>query len=141
MKFRQRPVVVDAIQFITAGKTNKQVLREYAEFGVWADFPNFSMPGKVTYRIKLPLCETTLSEGEWIIRDAKGEYGLCKPDAFEATYESLTAPRPYWCKCCIHIRADETTMINGVGISSAHLLDDSCAQCVVCESYKEGSSE
>lgn len=32
--------------------------------------------------------------GDWIIRGVKGEFYLCKPDIFEATYEPARLVRP-----------------------------------------------
>jgi hypothetical protein len=60
MKFRKKPVVVDAYQ------TDVQI------------------------EIKTPEGTMIANPGDWIITGIKGEKYPCKPDIFEATYESVS---------------------------------------------------
>jgi hypothetical protein len=92
MKFRKKPVVIEAIQFeyssigieklkafcgSTIGNIRKArhpgALGE-AEIGTLEDGINLTVKHIAT-------------EGDWIIKGIQGEFYACKPDIFEATYE------------------------------------------------------
>ncbi len=85
MKYRKRPVVVEAVQF--NGCNQGEVL-------------GFAMPelSKEAMRaakiMNLPVVIETLEGritaaiGDWIIRGVKGECYSCKPDIFALTYEA-----------------------------------------------------
>lgn len=77
MKFRKKPVIVDAVQY-TGEKIN---IAEIAKF----------CPGVMLYadhlRIKTLEGIHRADVGDWIIKGIKGEFYPCKPDIFEATYE------------------------------------------------------
>jgi hypothetical protein len=77
MKYRKKPVVIDAVQF--TGKNLDEIL----EFGAHAFYNN--TPGKIL----IPTLEgrMTANKGDYIIKGVKGEFYPCKPDIFEATYE------------------------------------------------------
>jgi hypothetical protein len=94
MKFRKKPVVIDAVQFIyteegianlkafcgnTIGNISKArhptALGE-AEIGTLEDGVHLTVKHIAT-------------EGDWIIKGVQGEFYACKPDIFEATYESV----------------------------------------------------
>jgi len=71
MKFRKKPVVIEAVQF--DGQTLPEgVMRE---------------PGAVDGYIDTLEWRTTVRPGEWVITGVKGERYPCKADIFEATYE------------------------------------------------------
>lgn len=86
-KFRKKPVVIEAIQWIG---NNYEEIQEFSN-------------GKVTYYEWFQLNETGVNpkmlqihtlEGkmeasirDWIIKGIKGEFYPCKPDIFEQTYE------------------------------------------------------
>ncbi len=84
MKFRKRPVVIEAVQF--TGANLFECLRFMGE------------PEHVVNNIELkatdaPVIHTlegmmTTSPGDWIIKGVKGEFYPCKPDIFELTYEA-----------------------------------------------------
>lgn len=83
MKYRKKPVVIDAFQF--TGKNQFEVMR-------WCDAVH-SGPA-VTWEfhdgvLDIPTMEgvMTANPNDWIIRGVKGEFYPCKPDIFEATYE------------------------------------------------------
>ncbi len=90
MKFRKKPVVVEAIQF------TEDVAREALFNGTKGPF-GLSVSGDyhpakgLLYRawvvIKTLEGETRAGLGVWIIRGAKGELYPCEPDIFAATYE------------------------------------------------------
>lgn len=79
MKFRKKPVVIEAVQW-----TGYNVA-EMAEFGVPAEGPGLSLV------IRTLEGDMTASPGDWIIRGVQGEYYPCKPDIFAKTYEPAEA--------------------------------------------------
>lgn len=94
MKYRKKPVVIEAIQFVytkegidelkkfagaaigNVGKERHPDAKGYAEIGTLedGDHPDFKVVHIAT-------------EGDYIIRGVKGEYYSCKPDIFLETYE------------------------------------------------------
>lgn len=83
MKFRMKPVVIEALQlteksfqiccdWIGATNLDDGTAQEECCIGI------FTEEGGMTAR-----------EGDWIIKGVKGEFYPCKPDIFEATYEAV----------------------------------------------------
>ena len=85
MKFRKKPVVIDAIQL---NQENKDLIKE-------TFIPNHRTPLiLVSDENGLSHGEITTLEGnhradigDWIIKGVAGELYPCKPDIFEKTYE------------------------------------------------------
>lgn len=76
MKFRKKPVVIEATQWFKMG-----------------DHPAVKM-GHNEVVDNIPYIETLegphlVSQGDWIITGVKGEHYPCKPDIFEMTYEPV----------------------------------------------------
>jgi len=72
MKYRKKPVVVEAFQ--------------------WK--PEMGEVGPVKQRfigfvIETPEGDMFVNDGDWVIKGVKGEFYPCKPDIFEATYEKV----------------------------------------------------
>lgn len=93
MKFRKKPIVIEAIQW--TGDNIAIIL----EFGVniiatddmgWFHFSKEFNPKKVkvltVHTLEGPIFARI---GDWIIRGVKGEFYPCKPDIFEQTYEAV----------------------------------------------------
>ena len=89
MEFRKKPVVIEAWpvrQILTAAISNwddmPAPVRDAYECGGWVFEPT---------GIHIPTLEGTMKADfdDWIIRGVKGEFYPCKPDIFEATYESV----------------------------------------------------
>ena len=80
MKYRKKPVVIDAIQWIGSN---------------WYEIDQFITVLHETYPsigiIKIHTLEGTMeaSEGDYIIKGVSGEFYPCKPDIFELTYEKV----------------------------------------------------
>lgn len=73
MKYRKKPVVIEAIQW------NGDNFGEVAMF---------CKKIKVAYtHIETLEGDMLASKGDYIIKGVKGEFYPCKPDIFEATYE------------------------------------------------------
>ena len=74
MKFRKKPVVIEAIQWkgdnIVEIRDNK-------------------IPAKQTLIIRTLEGDMTAQKGDWIIKGVKGEFYPCKPKIFKMTYEKV----------------------------------------------------
>jgi len=77
MRYRKKPVVIDAVQF-TGDLTAIQNFVGDTVISLAGD-NNIVIP-------TLEGCHLA-KRGDYIIRGIKGEYYPCKPDIFEATYE------------------------------------------------------
>jgi len=80
-KYRKKPVVIDAVQFIGCN------LKEMEDF-IGVDYTVDFTKGKTAVLI-IPTLEGDheAHDGDFIIRGIAGEYYPCKPDIFNKTYE------------------------------------------------------
>lgn len=76
MKFRKKPVVIDAIRF--TGFDDMDVLEYFCPVA------KSCAGGLLITTLEGAM---TASIGDWIIKGVKGEFYPCKPDIFQATYE------------------------------------------------------
>ena len=104
MKFRKKPVVIEAVQ-VTAADFNGHD---------WDSLPFSAFPDWLRQAIaegRIAVCRTghtdyarweiktlegtmTASPGDWIIKGVRNELYPCKPDIFEATYEPVEESAP-----------------------------------------------
>jgi hypothetical protein len=84
MKFRKKPVVIEAIQFNS--NNLKSMLDAWGE-----EFGRSVLEQHVDSHIVLATLEGShkASWNDWIIKGIKGEFYPCKPDIFEATYDPV----------------------------------------------------
>jgi len=75
MKFRKKPVVIEANQWFCMG--HHPAVQER-----WDS-------GDPVYFIETLEGPHIVSPGDWIITGVKGEHYACKPDIFEMTYEKV----------------------------------------------------
>jgi len=80
MKYRKKPVVIDAVQWTGSN------LSEIADLIGRAD--NVFVAGN-TIKIKTLEGVMVASPGDWIIIGVKKEIYPCKPDIFSATYDPV----------------------------------------------------
>lgn len=85
MKYRKKPVEIEAVQYTGANE------HEIMEFAGDARVRCVPMSMAVRPAITIDTLEgvMTASEGDFIIRCVKGELYPCKPDIFAATYEPV----------------------------------------------------
>lgn len=90
MKFRKKPVVIEAIQW--AGDNLREVIEftgrhESAKEWSWAHFEEVV----ANNGLKIFTLEGSLkaSVGDWIIKGIQGEIYPCKSEIFEATYDRV----------------------------------------------------
>ena len=101
MKFRKKPVVIDAVYWDGTEKCLNEVALPFISDGQ----PDFSHLPKApddphihqgigytppTGQLFIPTLEGTMTAnpGDWIIRGVRGEFYPCKPDIFKVTYEA-----------------------------------------------------
>jgi hypothetical protein len=81
VKYRKKPVVIDAIHF--DGSNINEIWDAFGAGDIYG-------PTERSESAFIDTSEGTMEArpGDWIIRGIKGELYPCKPDIFEATYES-----------------------------------------------------
>ena len=79
MKYRKRPVVINAVQWI-GDMVSVISLVGYA-------FPDYGEGRSGSLRIATLEGDHECRMGDWIIKGVKGEFYPCKPDIFAATYD------------------------------------------------------
>lgn len=98
MKFRKKPVVIDAIKYKGPGNFGnlEEVLNFTGKDPSWeeyfADFQaydNYVQGDRGAFKIFTLEGVMEALPGDWVIKGVKGEFYPCKPDIFEATYEPV----------------------------------------------------
>lgn len=92
MKFRKKPVVIDAVQFDPLG-AHKMELPEGVRGANSPGADNWAYEGCLFW-IETLEGRMTVQRGDWVITGIKGERYPCKPDIFEATYEPVKEEVP-----------------------------------------------
>lgn len=89
MKYRKKPVVIEAIRYTGS-------MKSFDEIWDWMggdSGPNCGYSGAEDdpreFGIKTLEGLVNASPGDWIIKGIKGEFYPCKPDIFAATYEPV----------------------------------------------------
>lgn len=88
MKFRKKPVVVEAFQLPPAGCEQSEV----EKFHDWANavqFDNWVSDRDETIVVVTLEGDMTAKPGDWIIRGIEGEFYPCKGSIFAKTYEPV----------------------------------------------------
>lgn len=101
MKFRKKPVVVEAQQWFPPGdprhdpamlsdrKGNTVSPPDYRRVGDLYQFTTIRGMGDDIFLIRTLEGDLKVRPGDWIITGVAGEKYPCKPDIFEATYEPV----------------------------------------------------
>ena len=86
MKFKKKPVVIEAHQFDGTKESANELLLWINGTGGTAYRASVNNSG---YEVCISTLEGTMTAtlGDWIIQGVQGEFYPCKPDIFEATYE------------------------------------------------------
>lgn len=87
MKYRKKPVIIEAMQF----EDNSDRIIEIHEF-MGGDTIRVNYEDKNNPYLKIETLEGIMkaSVGDYIIKGVNGEFYPCKPDIFEKTYERVT---------------------------------------------------
>lgn len=86
MKFRKKPVVIEATQWFKDG--DHPAVVHSSAMHARPISPGILYPSNKRY-IKTLEGNMEVIPGDWIITGVKGEHYPCKPDIFEATYEPV----------------------------------------------------
>lgn len=80
MKYRKKPIIIEAIQVLG---TNDDEVKAFC--------PAAIDPPATDSRLVIKTLEGEMvaMPRDWIIKGVKGEFYPCKPDIFEATYEAV----------------------------------------------------
>jgi len=88
VKFRKKPIVIEAIQVTQKMRFEGGPYPEWALPHLrmtWSDKADrFESVGVTTLEGFMTVCD-----GDWLIQGVKGEVYPCKPDIFEATYDEV----------------------------------------------------
>ena len=97
MKFRKKPVVIEAEQYLGPEFVRDPEVPPAVPPGVgWMPTTTVGARGGA-WVVLVPVIETLegrmrVTPGDWIITGIQGERYPCKPDIFEATYEPVDNP-------------------------------------------------
>lgn len=84
MKYRKKPVVIEAMQF---NRENIKELEKFTNNKLKKVLIERRIDGIATCKIETLEGTMTAKEGDYIIKGINGEFYPCKPDIFEKTYE------------------------------------------------------
>lgn len=84
MKFRKRPIIVEAVRFLGDDRNVKECMQFCP--------PLLNETYRANNTLTIPTLEGKMicSKGDWIIKGVNGEFYPCKPDVFDKTYEPYT---------------------------------------------------
>jgi hypothetical protein len=116
MKYRKKPVVIEAIQFL---EPEYQALKTFC--------PQFKFVDSFNGYIDTLEGTMSATEGDWIIKGVHGEFYPCKPDIFAKTYEDVTESIPS------EVEEDELSRALSISVTALEKiiemnLEQSCVQ-------------
>ena len=90
-KFRKKPIIVEALQYTEESRRAVIDWCGAGHTGIDDDGCEYELRN---LRIKTPAGTLMVNLGDWVVKDANGEFCPCKPDIFEQTYEEVDAKEP-----------------------------------------------
>src|SRR5690606_4021676 len=90
MRFRKKPVEVEAIQYRRDDVAQCAAIHEFLDYTEHE--PEAGVCGVSPICIDTLEGQMELSPGDWVIKGVAGEFYPCKPDIFAATYEPVDEP-------------------------------------------------
>lgn len=93
MKYRKKPVVIDAVKY--DGNNLENIVTVFPEFKFTVEAGESKGLGIYTLEGKM-IC----SIGDYLIKGIQGEFYPCKPDIFEASYDEVKEKPVPRCKSC-----------------------------------------
>lgn len=95
MKFRKKPVVIEAHQFDGTYECMKQLNALFPEMQTRS--VQFHIAHNYAYNWKIGTLEKghIVNDGDWIIKDSNGEFYPCNPDIFVKTYDPVPDKAPF----------------------------------------------
>lgn len=118
MKYRKKPVEVDAIQYTG---NNIDEIKQFVGAALFEKGAHYPTGGIAWIKLFIKTLEGDMevSAGDYIIRGIKGEFYPCKPDIFEATYSAVSET-----KTGAELIADERADITGIYSDYLTTADD-----------------
>lgn len=108
MKYKKRPVIIEAVQW--TGENHRDI-DDFCGDAIL----NLVTPNDPKLVVRTLEGDMTASVGDYIIKGVKGEFYPCKPDVFAETYEPAVAPlkeekqlSPFWDYIKDRYRDDKT---------------------------------
>lgn len=93
MKYRNKPIIIEAVQFIPDNEVPALEFLGLTGDGLELenDIAKFKLyqPGIATLIIKTFGCEIKVDNYDYITKGVNGEFYPCKPDIFEKLYEKV----------------------------------------------------
>ena len=86
MKFRKKPVIIDAWEVKEVSLADTKLLHVMHGLPLWHVG---RINGKTGIIIPTLEGDHLAEKGDWILKGVAGEYYPCKPDIFKATYEPV----------------------------------------------------
>ena len=120
MRYRKKPVVIDAIQWTG---DNFQAIVDFAN-----NEPSIAL-ARDTLTIDALEGRMSAIVGDWIIRGIAGEYYPCKNDIFEATYE-LVSETTVLCAPTVSAIVMQNQEFIKLGVEVVHAAKSECDYCV-----------
>lgn len=88
MKFRKKPVVIDAVRWFSPGTPQLEFVEQSADDFICHQCKAPAYAHGLIRTLESGKGAHIVCPGDWIITGIKGEHYACKPDIFEATYEA-----------------------------------------------------
>lgn len=86
MKYRKKPVVIEAMHFTDESKEDVSIWARSIQYSVTQSYDQQNKP---CLRIPTLEGEMICSLGDYLIKGVQGELYPCKPDIFDQTYEPV----------------------------------------------------
>ena len=132
MKYRKKPVVIEAVQWFKHGDHTEVKAIEHGRWPFLREWERAECGCIITLESPTGFL---VHPGDWIIKGVKGEFYACKPDIFAATYEdaSTAAPEGETTRARIITECREACMDVHAGADEAAKAKDA-----IGEPYKTG---
>lgn len=93
MKYRKKPVVIEAVQFRPASSTQVGLIKYWMETGEYRE-SGIHTSDITTFEIETLEGPMRVSPNDYVIKGVQGEFYPCKPDIFKQTYEPVEEMSP-----------------------------------------------
>ena len=87
MKYRKKPVVIDAIQWDGTKSGKNRITDAFPAIRTTGQTGSLYKDEMSHWRIETLEGGHYVTKGDYVIKGVKGEFYPCKPDIFELTYE------------------------------------------------------
>jgi len=89
MKYKKKPVVIDAIQWDGTKSGKNRITDNFPNLLTVQQSASLYKDEMTSWSIATLEGSHVVSKGDYIIKGIKGEFYPCKPDIFELTYDAV----------------------------------------------------